>query len=129
MCIQFNQLEELYKSDIGEFCQCSRKNCYRLTFRGERFDLTVSDFLSFKKEIDAIDIVAILTDSSCKSDTIIVNSYRTKRFLILSILEVIQLKELLRAAKFMVQLNSMIHECLKCPLTCPLVDQRLQASQ
>lgn len=129
MCVQFSQLEELYKSDIGEFCQCSLNNCYCLKFRDEQFVLTVSDFLSFKKEIDAIDIVSMLNDFSSKSDLIIINSFRAKRFLILNTLEVIQLKELLNAAKFMIQLNSMIHECLNCPLTCPLVDQHHRAGQ
>lgn len=129
MCIQFNQLEELYKSDIGEFYQCSFNNCYCLKFRGEQFALTVSDFLCFKKEVDAIDIVSLLNDSTTRSDVVIIHSFRTKRFLLLNTLELIQLKEFLAAAKFMVELNSVIHECLNTPLTCPLVGQRLHANQ
>lgn len=129
MCIQFNQLEELYKSDIGEFYQCSFNNCYCLKFRDMQFALTVSDFLCFKKEIDSIDIISMLNDCSSKSDIVIVNSFRTKSFLVLNALEVIQLKELLGAAKFMIELNSMIHECLKFPLTCPVVEHRFQVNK
>lgn len=117
MCIQFNQLEELYQSDVGGLYQCNFNNCYCLKFRGEQFALSVSDFLSFKKEIDAIDIIEVLNDSSSKSDIIIVNSFRTKRFLVLNSLEVIQLQELLGAAKFMIELNSLINECLNLPVS------------
>ena len=115
MCKDFNCLDELYKTEFGAVYQCNLKNCYWLQFAGEWYPLNVSDFLFFKKEIDAIDVVSMLIDSSRHSDVVIFHSYRARRCFILNALEILQLKDLLSAARFMIELNSVVQECLNRP--------------
>jgi len=110
-----DQLEQLYKTDFGSVYQCNSKNCYWLEIKGEWHPLRVSDFLFFKKEIDSIDIVSMLIDSSRTADVTILRSFRAKRCFVLNALEILQLKELLSATLFTIELNSMLKECLGSP--------------
>src|SRR5690606_15492073 len=113
MCITNKQLQQLYKSEIGAIYQCNSKNCYWLEFAGEWHPLKVSDFLFFKKEIDSIDLLSMLDDPSRTADLAIVQSYRAQRCFLLNAHEILQLRELLSAARFMIELNSVLHERLQ----------------
>jgi hypothetical protein len=116
MCIIKNQLQQLCNSEIGAIYQCSSKNCYWLEFAGEWHPLKVSDFLFFKKEIDSIDLLSMLEDPSRTSDLAIVQSYRARRCFLLNVHEILQLRDLLSTARFMIELNSVLHERLKLQL-------------
>lgn len=116
MCIIKNQLLQLCNSEIGAIYQCSSKNCYWLEFAGEWHPLKVSDFLFFKKEIDSIDLLSMLEDPSRTSDLAIVQSYRARRCFLLNVHEILQLRDLLSTARFMIELNSVLHERLKLQL-------------
>ncbi|SEK64398.1 hypothetical protein [Parapedobacter koreensis] len=105
--------EDVYKTDHGAVYQCSRQNCYWLEFAGSTTAFKVSDFFSFKKKIDAIDISAMIIDSSRTADFTIVMPYRTSRCFVLDINDVLNLRELLNGAKFMITLNSVVQTCLK----------------
>lgn len=112
MCRDFNCLNELYKTEFGAVYQCNLNNCYWLKFADEWYPLKVSDFLFFKKEVDSIDIVSMLVDSSRNSDVFILQSFRARCCFVLNAHEILQLKDLLSAARFMIELNSVIQECL-----------------
>jgi len=116
MCTNKNQLEQLYKTDFGAVYQCNSKNCYWLEFGGEWHPLKVSDFLFFKKEVDSIDVVSMLNNPSRTADVVILRSFRAKRCFVLDALGILQLKDLLSAARFMIDLNSVLKECLNSPV-------------
>jgi len=105
--------EEVYKTDHGAVYQCSRQNCYWLEFAGDTTAFKVGDFFGFKKKIDAIDISAMIINPSRTADFAIVMPFRTPRCFVLDINDVLSLRELLDGAKFMIELNSVVHECLK----------------
>jgi len=105
--------EELYRTDHGAVYQCSRQNCYWLEFAGDTTAFKVGDFLSFKKKIDAIDVSAMIINPSRTADFTIVMPFRTPRCFVLYINDVLNLRELLNGAKFMIELNSVVNECLK----------------
>lgn len=105
--------EEVYRTAHGAVYQCSRQNCYWLEFAGSTTAFKVGDFLSFKKKIDAIDISAMIIDPSRTADFTIVMPFRTPRCFVLDINDVLSLRELLKGAKFMIELNSVVNECLR----------------
>ncbi|MDM1049517.1 hypothetical protein HX018_14855 [Sphingobacterium hotanense] len=105
-------VEEVFVSDDAAVYQCSRQNCYWLEFQGATTAFNVRDFFAFKKKIDSIDLEAMLTDSSRNGDFEIIMPFRTERCFILSIEEILQLREVLSGAKFMIELNGVIHSCL-----------------
>lgn len=112
-CNKRNQLEEIYKNDDGAVYQCSTRNCYWLEFKGEATAFKVTDFLRFKKNIDALNIEDLLIDSSRSADFTILMPFRCNRCFVLTALELVQLKELLDAARYMIELNSLLAICLE----------------
>lgn len=105
--------EEVFKSEHGAVYQCSRKNCYWLDFQGSTTAFKVRDFLSFKKKMDGIDIERMLSNSSRTYDFEIIMPFRSETIFILTVADILKLRELLTGAKFMIELNSEIRRCLR----------------
>ncbi|WP_437919835.1 hypothetical protein [Sphingobacterium sp. LRF_L2] len=106
-------VEEVFKSECGAVYQCSRKNCYWLEFNQTITSFRISDFFLFKKRIDSIDVLAMLTDSSRSSDFEIVMPFRTDRCFLLRVEDVLNLQEILSGAKFAIELNSEIKKIFR----------------
>jgi len=107
------QVEEVYKTTHGAVYQCSRKNCYWLEFQQTTTAFKISDFFLFKKRIDAMDIARMLADTSRAADFEMIMPHRTERCFILSIQDILNLKDILAGAKFMIELNSEIKRILR----------------
>ncbi len=105
--------EEVYKTNHGAVYQCSRQNCYWLDFAGSTTAFKVGDFFNFKRKVDEVDISAMIIDSSRTADFTIIMPFRTPRCFVLDVNDVLNLRELLKGAKFMIELNSVINECLR----------------
>lgn len=109
----FAQLEEVYQTQHGTVYQCSNKNCYWLDFAGDTTPFKVADFLQFKKEVDSIDIAELIIDSSRNADYTLLMPFRSDRCFALTLNDVLNLRELLKGARFMIELNSIVQSCLK----------------
>lgn len=103
---------EIFRTSLGTVYQCNRKNVYVLEFQGYRTALSVSNLLDFTKKITAIDLDEMVKCTSPKSDIALIMPHYTERCFVLTLTEVIALRELLCGAKAMIQLNSMVNECL-----------------
>lgn len=108
-----SHINELFRNEHGAVYQCNKKNCYWLEFNGEKTAFTVSDFLRFKEAVYSIDIDALLTDSSRTADFTLLMPFRCSRCFLLSAIDIINLKEILSSARFMIELNSLLSVCLK----------------
>ena len=108
-----SQVNEVFISEHGAVYQCSKKNCYWLEFKGERSSFKVTDFLRFKEEVDGIDIDSLLTNPSRSADFTILMPYRCNRCFLLTALDILNLRDLLAGARFMIELNSLLSVCLK----------------
>ncbi len=106
-------VEEVFKTEHGAVYQCSRKNCYWLEFADSTTSFSVSDFFNFKKRIDSIDVEKMLNDSSRTADYEIVMPFRTERCFILSVEDILNLREILSGSKFMLELNAEIQAVLR----------------
>lgn len=106
-------VEEVFTTEVGAVYQCSRKNCYWLEFQDTTTSFSVTDFFTFKKRVDNIDIENMLCDSSRSSDFEILMPFRTERCFILSVEDVLNLREILDGAKFMIELNAQVKTILR----------------
>lgn len=106
-------VEEVFQTGVGAVYQCSRQNCYWLEFQGTTTSFSVSDFFSFKKRIDAIDVASMLCDTSRSADFELIMPYRTDRCFILSVQDILDLREILSGAKFMIELNGEIRSIMR----------------
>ncbi len=106
-------VEEVFKSDCGAVYQCSRQNCYWLEFQNTTTSFKVGDFIRFKKRIDTIDIEKMLCDSSRSSDFEIIMPFRTERCFILSVEDILNLRDILAGAKFVLELKGEINAIMQ----------------
>lgn len=106
-------VEEIFTTENGAVYQCSRKNCYWLEFKETTTSFKVSDFFNFKKRIDNIDIEYMLNDSSRSADFEMIMPFRTERCFILSVNDILALREIFDGAKFMIELNGEVKSILR----------------
>ncbi len=109
------QVEEVFATAQGAVYQCSRKNCYFLDFMNNTTAFKINDFFSFKRQIDLIDVEEMLSNPSRSADFEVVMPFRTERCYILSVQDILNLREILDGAKFMIQLNSEINSYFRKP--------------
>jgi len=108
MLCPLRNVEEIFRTERGAVYQCSRKNCYWLEYGITTTAFRVSDFRLFKKHIDSIDVERMLTDVSPGADVEVVMPPGTERCFLLTVRDILALREILSGAKFMIELNSEI---------------------
>ncbi len=107
-----NEVVEIYANEAGAMYQCDRKNRLMLYFAGTLNVLKVDTFLRLKQAVDSIDLEQMAANPSRSSDYEIVSVCGCDRCFILSLTELYALRDLLAGAKFSLELNRMLHECL-----------------
>jgi hypothetical protein len=107
-----NHLIEIFRTGHGAVYQCNRQNCFVVEFAGGASPFKVHDFLALKKHLDAIDIQEMAQNTSRVADVAIVMPPRSERCFVLTLTDVLCFRELLQGARTMLQLNSLMHECL-----------------
>ena len=105
-------LVEIFRTEHGIVHQCNMKNIFRLEFGGNFSFFKVSDFTDFIKKVNNIDIDEMAKNTSRTADVAILMPHYTDRCFVLSITDVLNLRELLNGAKFTLHLNSIIRECM-----------------
>lgn len=104
---------EVFSTEHGSVFQCNNRNCYWLEFGGSRTPFRVSQFLQFKRQLEQIDLSKLLGDCSRAADLTIIMPQHTERCYVLCVQDILRLREILDGAKFMIELNSMVRECLR----------------
>ncbi|MEO0331930.1 MAG: hypothetical protein AAF223_09615, partial [Bacteroidota bacterium] len=90
---------------------------FYLHFQGREMAMSVCSLIAFKKKVDSIDLVKLLTDESDYSDIALLSTCQREAIFLLSIREIIDLKELLSGTLVMLELNSILHQQLNCGIS------------
>ena len=103
---------EVFSTNSGSVHQSDQENCWYVDFNGKvaRFDYRC--MLKLKKAIYNLNVEELLMNSSKSADLEIVFICACDHFYILSIMEIIEFKELLEGTFVMLNLNQMLHDCL-----------------
>jgi len=104
--------EDVFSTQAGAVYQCDAESCWYINFAGKvaRFDYRCLQKL--KKAVYHIDIEAKLLDSSKDPDVEIIFICACDHTYILTLLQIIELKELLQGTFVMLQLNNILHDKL-----------------
>ncbi|HAI75334.1 MAG TPA: hypothetical protein DCM08_03730 [Microscillaceae bacterium] len=102
----------LFENSFGVVYQSNTDRKFWLVFRDEPIGFNVLCFYKFKRLVDAIDLPTLLEDASKAADLEIISMCDCERCLVLSITEIIALKELLAGTQVMLELNSILYERL-----------------
>jgi hypothetical protein len=103
---------EIFRTTQGAVYQCNRTNRYVIEFAGHVSEVRVEDFIILKKLVDKVDLQAMAQNADRASDFAIISPFRVDRCFVLTLTDVVNLKELLSGAKVMLELNSILRECL-----------------
>ncbi|MGI9543811.1 MAG: DUF6686 family protein [Cyclobacteriaceae bacterium] len=109
-------LTEIYANHKGKVLQCDKQNCFKIQFAGYHINLKVKDFLKFKKLVEGIDVAHLILEVK-QADIEILHLRGSDHFFILTICELVALKELLAGTKAMLELYRILalNGCSTCP--------------
>lgn len=106
------KLTEVFTTASGSIYQSDSEGCWYVDFAGKMARFDYRCLLKLKKAVYHIDIETILLDSSKSPDVEIVFICACDHCYVLSILEIIALKELLQGTFTMLELNHIIYDRL-----------------
>ncbi|WKN29840.1 hypothetical protein PZB74_12770 [Porifericola rhodea] len=100
----------VFRNEIGCIYQDDKQGCFVLEYNGYKTILSVPCFFCIKKAVDKIDVKAMIADPDPASDIAIISPHSCDRCFVLTIAELLSLKELFAGAKVMLELNSILQE-------------------
>lgn len=101
----------VFRSHQASVHQSDRSELFILECFGHCVEFRFCEFLSFKKKIQSLDMVSLLSSDSPDSELIFIP--HCQRYLLFNIHELLELRELLSGTMAMLELNSLIHSQLK----------------
>jgi hypothetical protein len=100
--------KEIFRTDGGCIYQDDQRSCFILEYGGYATSLSVTCFFCLKKQIDRVDIDAMLHDTSAESDIAIISPHGCDRFFALTVAELLDIRELFAGTRVMLELNSIL---------------------
>lgn len=103
--------EEIYKTKSASITQCEHTDSFLLMYDQEEIAFKLCDLYAFRKSIMGFDIMELLESSA--PDVEIVHLPHCDRFLVLSLREILEFRELLNGTFDTLALNSTIQKILR----------------
>jgi len=103
-------VQEVYSNRLGSIYQNDSRNCYVLAYNGRATLLSVGCFFHLKKQFDQVDIDAMVNNPRAEADMVILAPHACDRVFVLTLSELLQIKELFAGARVMLELNSILQE-------------------
>ncbi|MEM7298616.1 MAG: hypothetical protein AAF391_10170 [Bacteroidota bacterium] len=103
--------EEIYKTKSAAILQCEQTDSFLLTFEQEEISFKLCDLYTFRKRIMELDIMDLFESHS--PDFEIIHLPHCDRFLVLSLHQILQFRELLNGTFDTLALNSAVQKILR----------------
>lgn len=103
--------QEVFRTDRGAVYQCNTTNRLILEFWDAHTPMSFRDFAQFRRMVETVDLRQMALSTDAAHDVEILTPPRSERCYVLTLCEVIHLRELLNGANLMFDLNSMLREC------------------
>ena len=103
--------EEIYKTKSASIVQCELSDSFVLRFERDEITFKLCDLFAFRKKIMSLDVVQLLDSDA--PDVELIHLPHCDRFLVLSLLEVLEFRELLNGTFDTLALNSAIQKILR----------------
>ncbi len=107
---------ELFRTEKGAVYQCDATQRLILEFWDTHTALSTRDFAQFRRMVNTIDVQQMALSTGSAYDVEILTPPRSERCYVLTLCEIVHLRELLNGSQLMLDLNSMLREC-GCSLT------------
>jgi hypothetical protein len=110
--IEITQWTDVFSTPAGAIYQSDAERCWYVDFAGKIAKFDYRCLLKLRKAVYHIDIEQVLLTSSKAPDVEIIFICACDHCYVLSILQIIALKELLEGTFVMLELNHILHDCL-----------------
>jgi hypothetical protein len=101
---------EVFQTNRGSVFQSDKQNCWYVDFAGKLARFDYRSIMKLRKAIYAIDIEALLLSSELTPDLEIVFICACDHCYVLTLLEIIDFKQLLEGTFVMLELNRILHD-------------------
>lgn len=115
--IKSTNFSDVFSTKDGAIYQCDSENCWYIDFAGKLARFDYRNLLKLKKAVYQIDIENLLLNSTKSADLEIIFICACDHCYVLSLIQIIKLKELLQGTFVMLELNHIIYDRLH-RLTC-----------
>ena len=112
MTIEANQMSELFRVANGVSLQCDLTNRIYVQFHNTTAAFRIQDFFSFHRKVQSVNIHEMIYNLSDEFDFELIEAPQNGVSMELTLCQIIQLRELLEGTRFVLSLNSMLHEVL-----------------
>jgi len=102
---------ELFRTEKGAVYQCDATQRLILEFWDTHTALSTRDFAQFRRMVNTIDVQQMALSTGSAYDVEILTPPRSERCYVLTLCEIVHLRELLNGTQLMLDLNSMLREC------------------
>jgi len=102
---------ELFRTEKGAVYQCDATQRLILEFWDTHIALSTRDFAQFRRMVNTIDVQQMALSTGSAYDVEILTPPRSERCYVLTLCEIVHLRELLNGSQLMLDLNSMLREC------------------
>lgn len=103
--------EEVYKTDKASITQCDTSESFILTYEHETIEFQLCDLYAFRNKVLKMDMVELLDADSPELE--IIHLPHCDRFLLLTVHEILEFRELLNGTFNILSLNSAIQKILR----------------
>lgn len=103
--------QEVFRTDRGAVYQCNATNRLILEFWDTHTPMSARDFAQFRRMVETVDVRQMALSTDAAHDIEILTPPRSERCYVLTLCEIIHLRELLNGTTLMLSLNSMLREC------------------
>ncbi len=105
-------LHELYRTAKGFTQQCDLTNRIILNFGEQVIAFRYLDFVSFRRKVDRVNLHDMIFNLDDAYDFEVIEAPKSNQQLVLTLCDLVQLRDLLSGTQFALDLNSMLHEAL-----------------
>lgn len=109
-------MQEIFTTNSGAVYQCDKQNRLFVDFAGAVTAYRVDAFLRLKRAVESIDLSRMASNTGRSSDYELITVCGSEKLYVLNLTEIHSFRELLSGAKFVLELNSMLHERLYAQL-------------
>lgn len=99
----------LYDTKSGSISYNIKKSLYTLTFKDQEYSMHFCEFINVYRKINSINFDVCLLSTDSKYDTNKLVLFRSNKILKLSLLEMVQVKDLFEGAMFSLKLRDLLY--------------------
>jgi len=100
----------IYQTANGKVLQSDLDNHFTLSFKNLDFRFNICGLIAFKSKISTVDVSTKLLSSELCDDLEIFSMCNNERLMVLTMSEIVEMRDLLSGTFAMMELNSILHQ-------------------